>query len=161
MNVIQMEERTDQYWIRLQSEPIDVGTADAFLRTEVAGAIDIFLGTTRRWTDGRETSRLEYESYPEMVLAEMKRLIGDAAERWPVAKICLWHREGVVPLREASVLIGVATPHRTDAFEACRFLIDELKERVPIWKKELYADGSVAWVEGRRSIISGEEEDKR
>ena len=68
--------------------------------------------------------------------------------RWPVERVCLLHRLGIVPPAEASVVVGVATPHRADAFAACRFLIDTLKQQVPIWKREVYADGSTEWVEG-------------
>lgn len=143
-----MEDRTERYWIRLQTEPINLRAADEFLRTEEAGAVDLFLGTTRRWTGGRETTTLEYESYQRMALMEMRRLAVSASERWPIAKVCLWHREGDVPLREVSVLVGVSTPHRADAFEACRHLIDALKESVPIWKREQFADGTTEWVEG-------------
>lgn len=155
-----MEDRTSAYWVRIQEDVIDFAAAEDFLRTEEAGAVDIFLGTTRRWTDGRETVRLEYECYHAMALAEMQRLVQAAAERWPVEKVCLIHREGLVPLREVSVLVGVSTPHRADAFEACRYLIDELKASVPIWKRERFSDGTMAWVEGSEPRITTEGETK-
>lgn len=151
-----MEQRSERYWVRIQQEPIDLAAADDFLRSEEAGAVEFFLGTTRRWTDGRETTRLEYECYRPMALAELRRLVEEAAARWPLAKACLWHREGEVPLREASVLVGVATPHRQDAFDACRYLIDTLKQRVPIWKRERFADGTTEWVEGTLPPITSE-----
>lgn len=153
-----MEERTERYWIRLQTNTLDLGAADEFLRTEEAGAVNLFLGTTRRWTGGRETTTLEYETYQRMALTEMRRLAESAAARWPIAKVCLWHREGDVPLREVSVLVGVSTPHRADAFEACRHLIDALKERVPIWKRERFADGTTEWVEGNLPPTTRQEE---
>lgn len=152
-----MQDRSSDYVIRIQSEPIDLREAEEHLRTEKAGGVDIFLGTTRRWTDGRETEYLEYECYRSMAIAEMRRLIEEAAERWPIARACLIHRDGEVPLSEVSVLIGVATAHRAEAFEACRFLIDELKRRVPIWKRERFADGSSEWVEGSLPPITREE----
>lgn len=153
-----MEVRTSKYWLRLQREPIDIAIAAEFLRTEEAGAVDLFLGTTRRWTDGRETRTLDYETYRGMALAEMKRLVEAAAGRWPVARACLWHREGEVSLRESSVLVGVSTPHRDAAFAACRYLIDRLKKEVPIWKREYYADGTTEWVEGDISATTQKED---
>jgi molybdopterin synthase catalytic subunit len=138
----------DRVWVAVQDEPLDVDAAADFLRHETAGGVDLFLGTTRRWTGSRETDRLEYESYAPMAVEEMRRIADEAAERWPVVRACLLHRVGEVALREISVIVGVSTPHRRDAFEACRFLIDELKRRVPIWKRERYTDGSTEWVQG-------------
>ena len=135
-------------WIQLQRGRLDVGAANAFLRTPAAGGIVLFTGTTRQWTDGRETAELKYEAYEAMALKEMQRLAETARAKWPVEKVALLHRLGVVPLAEASVICGTATPHRTAAFEACRFLIDALKEHVPIWKREVYADGRTEWVRG-------------
>ena len=142
------EIRRPDIWLRMEDEPLDVLAVADFLRTEEAGGVDIFLGTTRRWTRGRETMRLEYESYRPMALSEMERLYNEATERWPISRASIHHREGIVPVKEISVIIGVSTPHRSDAFEACRYLIDELKRRVPIWKREFYSDGEVEWVQG-------------
>jgi molybdopterin synthase catalytic subunit len=121
--------------------------AVALLSEREGGGIALFAGTTRRFTNGRETVRLSYEAHMSMAIAECRRLGTEAGERWPVLKLVLWHRLGDVPVGETSVLIGVATAHRAEAFEACRFLIDALKERVPIWKKEYFADGATEWVE--------------
>ena len=149
------ESRTSDLWIRIADEPLDVAAVADFLRTEDAGGVDIFLGTTRKWTAGRETTLLEYESYSAMAVEEMQRITEEARSRWPVLKACLHHREGTVPLKEISVIIGVSTPHRAEAFEACRFLIDELKSRVPIWKRETYSSGEKDWVEGGGMEDSG------
>lgn len=143
-----IETITDRHWTRLTHGTLDLSAIQAFLATPEAGAIDVFLGTTRRLTHGRETVELAYEAYEPMALREMEALLATASERWPVAKACLHHRLGIVPLAEASVVIGVATPHRADSFEACRYVIDTLKVSVPIWKKEHFADGTRAWVEG-------------
>ena len=143
-----MDVKSDRHWVRLTPEALDLASIHAFLATPEAGAIDVFLGTTRRMTHGRETVELAYEAYEPMAVREMEALVGLASERWPIMKACLHHRLGVVPLAEASVIIGVATPHRADAFEACRYLIDTLKVSVPIWKKEHFADGTQEWVEG-------------
>lgn len=118
------------------------------------GGINLFVGTTRRWTSrpvteskARETVRLRYEAYEPMALAELGRLAAAAAEQWSVERCCLLHRLGTVPVAEASVVVGVGTAHRAAAFEASRWLIDTLKERVPIWKREVFADGTEAWVQ--------------
>ena len=129
---------------------IDIGHASAFLLDEKAGGVDIFLGVTRRWTKGKETEKLEYDCYQSMALKEIEALIQSAVAKWPIIRVNVHHRIGVVPAGEPSVFIGVATPHRADAFEACRFLIDTLKLTVPIWKKEVYSDGTTEWVDPTR-----------
>ena len=139
----------------LGEAPLEVGEAYAFLTTPDAGAVAVFVGTTRRWTvggesgRGKETERLRYEAYAPMARAELARLAAEAQARWPVLRCWLTHRLGEVPVGEASVVVGVATAHRGDAFEACRWLIDTLKERVPIWKREVFADGAEEWVRPR------------
>jgi molybdopterin synthase catalytic subunit len=112
--------------------------------------VDLFIGTTRQWTDSKETLKLEYECYPAMARAEIERLLAEVQARWPVQRACVFHRLGEVPVAEASVVIGVATPHRAEAFAATRYLIDTLKQQVPIWKREVYSDGETEWVEGDR-----------
>lgn len=138
-------------WCLLTDRSLSVGEATTFLATPEAGGLALFVGTTRQWTDGEqerlETAQLSYEAYGPMALAELCRLAAAAAERWPVARCCLWHRTGDVPVAETSVVVGVATPHRAEAFSACRWLIDSVKEHVPIWKCETFADGSQSWVE--------------
>lgn len=122
----------------------------SFVSDPAAGGIDVFLGTTRgeRNADGRDLVALDYEAYPEMALSQMRDLAARARQRWPVAKLAVVHRVGRVPVGEASVLIAVSCPHRAEAFDACRWLIDTLKAEVPIWKKEIWSDGSGRWVEG-------------
>lgn len=145
------ELRDDRFWILLTADPLDVGEATRYLRDERAGAIDLFLGTTRRWTDDDETSELEYEAYAPMVVEEMQRIAREAGELWPIARLAAHHRTGHVAVMESSVLVGVSSPHRAEAFEACRFLIDQLKERLPIWKREKFASGDQKWVTGSRA----------
>lgn len=142
------EVRDEKAWLLLQAEPLDVARCAAFLSVPEAGGIDLFVGTTRRWTGDAETVELSYECYEPMALREMASLAREAAERWPVRRVCIHHRLGTVPLAEASVVVGVSTPHRAEAFEACRWLIDTLKRQVPIWKREHYRDGHTEWVEG-------------
>jgi len=134
--------------IHLQQGALDVAAAFAFLQTPKAGGVALFVGTTRQWTGDRETVRLEYDCYDAMALRELDMLAEEAGRRWPVERLSVLHRLGVVPPAEASVIVGVATPHRADAFEACRFLIDTLKRQVPIWKREVYADGRTEWIDG-------------
>ena len=106
------------------------------------GAALLFVGTTREWTQGSRTVLLEYEAYVPMALRSL-RAIGDSiSERWPGALCSIHHRIGPVGVGEASVLIAVSSPHRADSYEASRFAIEQLKRTVPIWKKEVYEDGS-------------------
>ena len=127
---------------------MDVGAVFEFLQTPRAGGISIFVGTTREWTNQQQTRSLIYESYEAMALKEMGRIMEEAQRQWPLHRGCLLHRLGEVPITDASVVAGVATAHRPEAFEACRFLIDRLKVQVPIWKQECLADGRKLWVEG-------------
>lgn len=132
--------------IKLTENPID---ATALLQTAQqpeAGAVVLFLGITRQFTQGRETTSLSYEAYREMAVKELERLEQQARDRWPLVDCSIVHRLGEVPLAEASVAIAVSSPHRGDAFEAGRWLIDTLKETVPIWKQERWADGDAEWV---------------
>ena len=135
-------------WVDLTDELISYDAAIQFLHDPRAGGIDVFLGTTRQWTGEKETAELRYECYAPMAKKEMTALLQTARSRWDIIKACMLHRLGVVPVAEASVLIGVSTPHRDDAFKACRYLIDRLKVQVPIWKREFYTDGSTEWVQG-------------
>lgn len=111
-----------------------------------AGAVVLFSGTVREFTRGRQTSYLEYEAYEEMALEKMRAVKEACIARFPDAHVALWHRVGRLALTETSVLIGVSTPHRKDAFSAGEFAIDTLKRTVPIWKKEFFSDGQVEWV---------------
>jgi molybdopterin synthase catalytic subunit len=132
--------------IELTTEPIDVQRLLNQVQQPAAGAVVLFLGTTRQFTAGRETTQLAYEAYHEMAERELERLAEEAHGRWPIVECAIVHRLGIVPLAEASVAIAVSSSHREVAFEAGRWLIDALKELVPIWKREHWADGSVEWV---------------
>ena len=111
------------------------------------GGTCLFLGTTRRWTGPHETPSLSYEAYAEMAEAELARLTAGAMDRWDLTRVVVLHRLGDVPSPEASVLCAASSAHRAPAFEACRWLIDTLKEDVPIWKKETRTSGETAWVD--------------
>ena len=130
----------------LTDHPLDAAAAVAYGARPDAGGIALFLGTTRRESHPQcgELLHLEYHAYPEMAEKEMGRLVALAAAQWPLLAAALHHRVGEVKVGEASVAIAVATGHRADAFAACRYLIDELKKSVPIWKKEQY-ERSAKW----------------
>ncbi|MCG8608803.1 molybdenum cofactor biosynthesis protein MoaE [bacterium] len=133
--------------IGLTSEKISIDAILSEVEDHSTGAVVLFLGRVRNLSEGREVQRMDYEAYPEMAEAKMREIEQEVVKRWPVEKIVLIHRVGKIELGEVSVAITVAGPHRQQAFEACRYAIDTLKETVPIWKKEYFSDGE-AWVEG-------------
>lgn len=133
--------------IRLQSGPIDVAALAADARGDEDGAISLFVGTVRRVNAGRSVLFLEYEAYLGMAERELERIAAEAISRFGVTRVAIVHRVGRLEIGEASVAIAVAAPHRAAAMEACRFVIDTLKTRVPIWKREHFVGGAV-WIEG-------------
>lgn len=130
---------------QLSDKSLDINEIVALVGDPAAGAIATFIGTTRNHNEGRRIHSLEYEAYPGMAEKEMRIIGEEAAEQWDVTRVAVVHRTGSVPIGEASVVIAVSTAHRDDAFKACRYIIDELKKRVPIWKKEIYEGGEV-WI---------------
>jgi len=132
--------------IRLQHEPVDFHQLTELVRTPSCGGVVLFLGTVRELTDGRRTVALHYEAYPAMAEQKMTEIEAETRNRWPVGDIALVHRLGRLGLGDVSVAVAVSCPHRHQAFDACRFAIDRLKEIVPIWKKENWADGTTEWV---------------
>ena len=132
--------------IQLTHEPIDSAELVARAQSPAAGALLMFLGCTRQRTAGRETAELTYDAYAEMAQKELANLESQAHERWGLTECLIVHRLGTVPLGEASVAIVVASAHRRAAFEAGEWLIDTLKQCVPIWKQEHWADGTCEWV---------------
>jgi molybdopterin synthase catalytic subunit len=130
---------------QIVSGPIDAVAVTAAVARLSAGAMVTFVGTTRDHNDGRRVTRLEYEAYSEMALAEMRKIGEAAQQRWPIEQVAIVHRIGAVALGEASVVIAVSAAHRHAAFAACHFVINRLKEVVPIWKKE-YFEGGEIWV---------------
>jgi molybdopterin synthase catalytic subunit len=129
----------------ITDRPIDLERLQAAVRDPAAGAVVTFVGTTRNENVGRRVIRLEYEAFAAMAQKEMRRLATAARRRWPLRRVAMAHRIGVVPVGEASVGIAVSSEHRREAFEACHWLIDRLKEIVPIWKKEHFRGGQV-WI---------------
>ena len=132
--------------IELTEAPIDRTSVLDAVASDQAGAVLMFLGTTRKVTEGRETASLDYTAYRPMAIAEMEKLAAEAMTRWPLEQIAITHRIGHLKIGEASVAIAVSGPHRAEAFVAGQWLIDTLKERVPIWKRENWADGHCEWV---------------
>lgn len=129
--------------VQITQSQIDVHSTIESVITPESGGIDVFLGTTRNNSGGRSVVSLSYEAYEPMALKVMTRLEQEARARWPLNEVAMVHRLGAVGLCEASVVIAVSSPHRNEAFEACRFLIDRLKKDVPIWKSEHFSDGTV------------------
>ena len=129
--------------IAVVSGPIDVGAVRRAVDDPAFGAILVFEGVARNDFGGREVVHLEYEAFAELAVPVMTAIAREAAERWP-CRVAMVHRSGVVAVTEPSVVIAVGAPHRAECYEASRYAIEALKQRVPVWKKEIYADGS-AW----------------
>lgn len=131
----------------LTTEPIDITSVARRVVPPDCGATVTLDGYVRQFTKGRETQHLFYEAYEPMALKEMQKLINQAKQEFEISNIGIAHRLGKLDIGETSIVISVAAPHRKAAFAACEWLIRELKRTVPIWKKEVYADGEV-WIEG-------------
>jgi molybdopterin synthase catalytic subunit len=132
--------------IALTDKPIDTAALLAQVSSHAAGAVVLFLGTTREATAGRRTASLDYECYPQMAEKKLAELEAEARRRWPLTGCAIVHRLGHLELGEASIAIAVSSPHRQQAFEAGKWLIDTIKEVVPIWKRENWEDGTSEWV---------------
>jgi molybdopterin synthase catalytic subunit len=135
--------------IRIQREDFDVGGLHKSLKTRGSGCVVTFVGTVRDTSAGRPVSRMGVEVYEGMARAQLEAIVGEAAEKFGVDRVEVVHRYGDLEVGDNIVFIGVSAGHRDEGFEACRYIIDELKKRVPIWKKEYTPDGAV-WVEGER-----------
>ncbi len=131
--------------ITISDKPLDVQAVIEAVQTEEAGAINVFIGTVRNQTAQKNVVGLDYEAFEAMAIRKMQEIAEEAKAKFPVLKVAIAHRVGKLKLGEIAVVIAVATPHRAESFAACKFIIDTLKEVVPIWKKELFEDGDV-WV---------------
>jgi molybdopterin synthase catalytic subunit len=136
----------------LVERPLDLQPLVAQVSAPERGGVACFLGVVRNHHGGRDVLRLDYSAYVQMAEAECDRILTEARSRWPV-EVALEHRIGSLAIGDAAVAVAAASAHRDAAFAACRYVIEETKRRVPIWKREFYADGSVGWVEqaGRRA----------
>ena len=131
--------------ILMTREPLNTEALTATVRRESNGGVVTFLGTTRNETGGRRVLYLEYEAYEGMAGKMLARIAEEVTERWGIADVSIAHRFGRLELGEVSMLVAVASPHRAAAFEACQYVVDRVKQNVPIWKKEVFEDGA-AWV---------------
>jgi molybdopterin synthase catalytic subunit len=146
------EPNSNRVEVLLTRKPLSVEQARESVMRGNVGAVSVFVGSTRARTEGKgHTTRLEYDCYEEMAAGEMGRICRVALDQWSLEATYVSHRLGAVPVGEASVVIATSSEHRKEAMDACRFLIDELKQSVPIWKKEVYEDGTTEWVEGSAS----------
>ena len=134
-------------FIQITREPLDRNALIASVTDPGVGGIVVFEGVVRDNARGKQVRYLEYDVYPEMAIQQIRAIIAEAERRWNVDRVAVAHRIGRLEIGEASVIIVVATPHRAEAFEACRYIIDTLKTTVPIWKKEVAMNGE-EWVEG-------------
>jgi molybdopterin synthase catalytic subunit len=140
----------------LSDRPIDPGALMRSVEDPQRGGITSFVGTVRNHHSGRAVLRLEYSAYAAMAEAECERIVTDAETRWPV-RVALRHRIGRLAIGDVAVAIAVAGDHRDEAFSACRHVIEEVKRRVPIWKREFYEDGTEAWVDPTKPEGAGVE----
>ena len=130
---------------RIVDGPLEGLDLEADVRTDADGAVIVFRGVARRFSRGRDVVHLEYEAYPEMAEKIMAQIGDEMKARWPITAVAIVHRTGVLDIGQASVAIAVSAPHRGEAFAATQYAIDRLKEIVPIWKKEVWSDGS-QWI---------------
>ena len=130
----------------IASDPIDHAALLASVEAPERGGVASFVGLVRDHHEGRPVLRLDYSAYGEMAEAECGRIVAEAEARWRVA-VALRHRVGSLAIGDTAVAVVAASAHREEAFAACRYVIEEVKRRVPVWKREFYADGTVAWVD--------------
>ncbi|MEO6639493.1 MAG: molybdenum cofactor biosynthesis protein MoaE [Ginsengibacter sp.] len=131
--------------IKISANTLDIPACISWVMAPETGGINVFVGTVRNATKGKQVVRLEFEAYESMALSEMNKIAKDVFKKWPLQKVLIHHRTGVLQTGEVPVVIAVAAAHRDAAFTACRYIIDTLKQTVPIWKKEVFEDGEV-WV---------------
>ena len=131
---------------KITSDEIELGDVIRAVEAGDAGAIVHFLGVVRNNTEGREVSYLEYEAYPQMAEKKMAEIAQEIHEKWGLDRVAIIHRVGRLEIGEVSVAVAVASPHRKEAFEACHYVMNRLKQIVPIWKREVWADGEEEWV---------------
>lgn len=131
--------------IEITTQAIDINKITKAATHNQAGAVNVFIGTVRNQTAGKEVLRLEYEAYEPMAVSEIQKVVDATHARWPLTGWAISHRIGTLLPGEVAVVVAVSTPHRKDSFEACQYIINTLKKTVPIWKKEFFQDGD-QWV---------------
>lgn len=135
----------DKVAIRLSEDPLNLQECYAFVQSKTCGGIAVFVGTVRNLTSGKEVQKLEFSAYEPMAIKEMRKIAEQAIKRFRVERMAIHHATGLLQIGEVPVIIAASAPHREAAFDACRYAIDTLKQKVPIWKKEFFEDGEV-WV---------------
>ncbi|MCL4543204.1 MAG: molybdopterin converting factor subunit 1 [Chloroflexi bacterium] len=134
--------------VELTTEPLSTDRLVSAVLRPSDGGLVVFSGIVRNHTDGRSVRALEYEAYPEMALATLQQVAVETEERWPMARLAIAHRLGYLEVGQVSVIVAASAPHRAEAFAACRYGIDRLKEIVPIWKKEFFENDETIWPQG-------------
>lgn len=137
--------------IKITEKPIDIQKVIDTASSLGAGAVNVFIGTVRNTAHDKTVVWLEYEAYESMAVAEIRKIIDEASKRWPLQGWAVSHRIGTLRPGEVAVAIAVSSPHRKDSFEACQFIIDTLKEKAPIWKKEIFEDGE-EWISAQPNM---------
>jgi len=137
-------------YFRVTVGPVDLATFRKTMQDVSCGAYVQFDGWVRDHNEGQKVLRLEYEVYEPLAVKEGERILAEAVEQFGVSKAAAIHRSGLMELSDIAVVVGVSSPHRDEAFEACRYIIDQVKVRLPIWKKEHYANGHAEWVNCQR-----------
>ena len=132
---------------RLTSEPLEASARVDMVRSDDSGAVTLFYGVVRDHSEGRDVERLEYEAHESRALKKLREVGSETKSRFPIKEIGIWHRLGTLAIGETSLLVAVASEHRIEAFQACHWAVDRVKEIVPVWKKEHWREGA-AWVEG-------------
>lgn len=135
----------DNVSIRLSEDPLNLQECYSLVQSETCGGIAVFVGTVRNLTSGKQVQKLEFSAYEPMAIKEMRKIAVQAMERFQVERMAIHHATGHLRIGEVPVIIAASAPHREAAFDACRYAIDTLKQKVPIWKKEFFEDGEV-WV---------------
>lgn len=141
--------------VTIAHAPIDLAVLRAELEDVSCGAAVFFEGRVRNHNEGKPVERLEYEVYEPLAVSEGEKIIAEAAQRWPLTRAVCVHRAGLLELGDIAVVVGVISAHRDAAYQASRYIIDEVKQRLPIWKKEYYADEEPRWVNCRNCAAAG------
>jgi molybdopterin synthase catalytic subunit len=137
--------------IKITEKTIDTQKVIGTVSSLGAGAVNVFIGTVRNTAHNKNVVWLEYEVYESMAVSEIRKIMDEASQRWPLLGSAVVHRVGTLKPGETSVVVAVSSPHRKDSFEACQYIIDTVKEKVPIWKKEIFEDGE-EWVSAQPNI---------
>lgn len=136
-------------WTQVGPDPIDPPAVLRRVGSDADGAVLLFLGTVRNHADGRAVSGMTYEAYASMADTVLAEIASEAGERFHTDRLAVVHRTGALTLGEVSVAIAVSTPHRAESYDASRYVIEEIKKRLPVWKHEHYVEGPSAWVDGQ------------